>query len=164
MVAVVTRQNSVQRGPVDDNCSDWTALPAGVEPTDAFSGAAPYAIRDVTLRANEQHSAPVAGKNCLGCHDGSGHAPKFDFAGTIYTSTAGSKGAANTEVRIVREDNYYVSVHSDEDGNFWHKGQTTPPKGSLAGVRNGNGAFIGHLNGAACNSCHTSSSNRLYIK
>lgn len=145
-----------------DNCAPWRVNPVA-DSTHAFDGTEPYKIHEVILRANEQHALPVAGKDCLTCHNGSTRAPRFDFAGTIYTSIYGTAPAANTEVRVVRPDGYYATVHADADGNFWHKGNEIAPRGSQTGVRNAGTQFIGHLNGAACNSCHVSG-NRLYIK
>jgi len=145
-----------------DNCDAWKPLAKGIEPVDAFSGAAPYAIREVVVRAHDMHAFPVAGKDCLSCHNGKGDAPQFDFAGTLYTTTEGTEPVPHAEVRVIRQDGYYVSVHTDEDGNFWHKGTANAPRGSKTGVRNDRNTFVGHLNGAACNSCHTPN-NRLYL-
>jgi len=149
-------------GEPNDNCAPWRPNP-NPEATHAFVGVEPFELHEVTIRANQMHAAPVAGKNCLSCHTGQGKAPAFDFAGTIYTSVAGTTPAANTEVRVIRPDGLFATVHADTDGNFWHKGPVLAPAGSMTGVRNANGQFVGHLNGPACNSCHLAG-NRLYIK
>ncbi len=42
-----------------------------------YKGTAP------AVNANDRHPAPVTGKNCLSCHDGTGKAPRFAFGGTV---------------------------------------------------------------------------------
>jgi len=124
-------------------------------PTNAFSGEGAYASDPPTIRANDQHAGGtiVTGKNCLSCHDGT-TCVKFDFAGTVWTQPAYTSGEADVEVRIIDANDLAYAVHSDVDGNFWHRADTDLVLPALSGVRTAHSIQTGHLNGPSCNSCH----------
>ena len=123
-------------------------------PQNAFTGAAAYTSKPPTIRANTQHATgPVTGKPCLGCHDGK-TCTKFDFAGTVWQAPALTTGAPDVEVRIIDANNYAYDVHSDADGNFWHRATTDLALPAFSGVRTSTWKAIGTLNGASCNTCH----------
>ena len=135
-------------------------------PVDAFTGAAAYASAPPSIRANDQHASPVTGKPCLTCHDGV-TCTKFDFAGTVWRAPAKTSGAADVEVRIIDAKSYAHSVHSDVDGNFWHRATEDLAMPALSGVRTASYRFIGKLNGVSCNQCHTTANDppgRLYVQ
>jgi hypothetical protein len=124
-------------------------------PTNAFSGEGPYVSAPPTIRANDMHAGGtmVTGKNCLTCHDGT-TCVKFDFAGTVWMAPAFTSGAADVEVRIIDANDLAYTVHSDVDGNFWHRADTDLVMPALSGVRTADWRQAGHLNGPSCNSCH----------
>lgn len=123
-------------------------------PQDTFSGAPPYASAPPSLRANDNHAGvSVTGKPCLSCHDGTTCA-KFDFAGTVWRSPGLTQPAADAEVRIIDANNYAHSVHSDADGNFWHRATKDLAMPALSGVRTSSWHALGQLNGTSCNTCH----------
>jgi hypothetical protein len=135
-------------------------------PQDAFTGAPAFVSNPPTIRANDQHDQPVTGKPCLACHDGV-TCTKFDFAGTVWKAPAKTVGAADVEVRIIDADSYAHSVHSDADGNFWHRANTDLPMPALSGVRTASFHAIGKLNGTSCNECHQPTNvppGRLYVQ
>jgi hypothetical protein len=135
-------------------------------PTDAFSGAPAYQSAPPSIRANDQHDAPVTGKPCLACHDGV-TCTKFDFAGTIWKAPAKTTGAADAEIRIIDANDYAHTVHSDVDGNFWHRADTDLALPALSGVRTASFHAIGKLNGTSCNVCHQPTNDppgRLFVE
>ena len=152
-------------GPVSD------PIVAGVpvkNPTDAWTGStATYMSAPPSLRANDQHGGmSVTGKPCLGCHDGK-TCIKFDFAGTVWKAPALTVGAADVEVRIIDANDLAYDVHSDADGNFWHRSDTDLALPAFSGVRTANWKAIGKLNGTSCNTCHDSSNTmpgRLFVQ
>jgi hypothetical protein len=135
-------------------------------PQNAFTGATPYASRPTSIRANDQHGGTsVTGKPCLTCHDGK-TCVKFDFGGTVWQAPALTAGAADVEVRIIDANNLAYDVHSDADGNFWHRSDTDLALPAFSGVRNATWKAIGNLNGTSCNTCHQPTNappGRLYV-
>ncbi len=79
---------------------------------------------------------------------------KFDFAGTVWMAPNLTSGAADVEVRIIDANDLAYAVHSDVDGNFWHRADTDLVLPALSGVRTADYKQAGHLNGPSCNSCH----------
>jgi hypothetical protein len=123
-------------------------------PTNAFSGGGPYVSDPPTIRANDRHGGTiVTGKDCLSCHNGT-TCMKFDFAGTVWAPPDFTNGVADVEVRIIDANDLAYSVHSDVDGNFWHRADTNLAMPALSGVRTANQRQVGRLNGPSCNSCH----------
>jgi hypothetical protein len=123
-------------------------------PTNAFSGEGPYVSDPPIIRANDRHGGTmVTGKDCLSCHNGT-TCMKFDFAGTVWMAPALTSGAADAEVRIIDANDLAYSVHSDVDGNFWHRADTDLAMPALSGVRTAGSHQEGRLNGPSCNSCH----------
>ena len=137
--------------PVNDPVVPGTPVS---NPQNAFTGAGNYTADPPTLRANDQHSGMiVTGKSCLDCHNGT-TCTKFDFAGTVWEAPALTSGAADVEVRIIDANNLAYDVHSDVDGNFWHRATTDLALPAFSGVRTSDWKAIGQLNGVSCNSCH----------
>jgi hypothetical protein len=79
---------------------------------------------------------------------------KFDFAGTVWKPPAYTSGAADVEVRTIDANDLAYSVHSDVDGNFWHRADADLVMPALSSVRTAHPREVGHLNGPSCNSCH----------
>jgi hypothetical protein len=123
-------------------------------PRNAFSGEGPYVSDPPASRANDKHGGTmVTGKDCLSCHDGT-TCVKFDFAGTVWMAPDFTSGAADVEVRIIDANDLAYAVHSDVDGNFWHRADTDVAMPALSGVRTADWRTDGQLNGPSCNSCH----------
>jgi hypothetical protein len=123
-------------------------------PQDAFTGAPSYTSNPPTIRANDQHGGTiVTGKSCLDCHNGT-TCVLFDFAGTVWQAPALTAGVPDVEVRIIDANNYAYDVHSDVDGNFWHRADSPLQLPAFSGVRTSNWKAVGQLNGTSCNSCH----------
>jgi hypothetical protein len=123
-------------------------------PVDGFTGAPPYASDLPAIRANAMHAnGPVTGQPCLSCHDGV-TCVKFDFAGTVWRAPAFTEAVPDVEVRVIDANDYAHSVHSDADGNFWHRASTDLPLPAFSGVRTAHFTALGKLNGTSCNTCH----------
>jgi cytochrome c5 len=137
--------------PVNDPVIPGTPVS---NPQDAFTGAPNYTSDPPTIRANDQHGGTiVTGKSCLDCHNGT-TCVLFDFAGTVWQYPALTSGVPDVEVRIIDANNLAYDVHSDVDGNFWHRANSTLAMPAFSGVRTSDWKAIGTLNGTSCNSCH----------
>jgi hypothetical protein len=141
-------------------------------PTNAFTGAAPYASQPVGTSAQQEHQnrgvgTVPTGNDCLSCHNG-GVATQFGFAGTIYTSALAVAGAADVEVRVVDgAGTLYGGAHSDANGDFWLVDNAAfPPGTGYAGARNSTTTMLMPSNPpkGACNSsgCHDAN-QRLHL-
>lgn len=132
-------------------------------PVDAnpFAGAPAYTNKLGPSARKTQHpftNDNPQGRQCLNCHDGNGNAPAMAFGGTVYTSAAGTTGAARVEVRVKDKDGKAISAWSDADGNFYF---LLNPNGDLnlpghAGIRNAKGSKVmtGSVAEGNCNGCH----------
>lgn len=98
------------------------------------------------------------GKDCLSCHDGSGGAPEFTFAGTLYD--ASGNAVAGAEVRVVDGAGNAVSVYTASDGNFYQFGTAFAAPGH-AGARDATttNLMVSAVTKGGCNSCHCSGSS-----
>ncbi len=137
------------------------AVVGGAKPA-AFTDAPAFASAPVEISAAAHHRAanvatvPDKNVDCLSCHTGA-PAPKFSFAGTLYQTTAGTQGAPDVEVRILDANRKGMSVHTDQDGNFWFPDDGTIVKTpALVGARaaGGNQLMSGTVDKLGCNACH----------
>jgi hypothetical protein len=137
----------------------------------AFTGAPGYASNPPATRANAvaAHNGPVAGLDCLTCHNGQATAPNFVFAGTVYKALNGGLPAADVQVRVVNPQGQQVGtiVNTDQDGNFWYEAlNTTVPANSLVGARDAQDVMLmsTRITSGACNSanCHVGNM-RVYV-
>ena len=94
------------------------------------------------------------GKDCLSCHDGSGGAPEFSFAGTLYDGSGNALGGA--EVRVVDAAGNAVSVTTASDGNFYQFGSSAFDAPGHAGIRNATTTdlMVSAVTKGGCNACH----------
>jgi mono/diheme cytochrome c family protein len=98
------------------------------------------------------------GQACFSCHGPS--APTMVFGGTVYANVAGTKPAANVEVRVGT-----TSVYTDQDGNFYKLGASLT-KASLTGARDATQvkAMTAKVTSGNCNSCHNGkTTDRLHV-
>jgi hypothetical protein len=97
----------------------------------------------------------LPGSNCLSCHSGSGEAPAFTAAGTVYgagnaAADAGLQGAA---VTLTGSGNgQVVTLTTNSAGNFFTSQPLTAPISVLV-ARGGQTATMSRATGA-CGSCH----------
>lgn len=144
-------------------------MPGGNPPAGAFEGApafremvGPSSI-DTTGKGNGHLSFSAdgnpAGRACLTCHDGGGKggAPRFLFAGTVYTDKAATTVAVGAEVRVLGADGKGLSAYTDAKGNFFFRaedGRANVP--AIAGVRNAavTRSMANKINDGNCNQCH----------
>jgi hypothetical protein len=75
-----------------------------------------------------------AGQNCINCHTGTGEAPKFTLAGTIYRTSAGTQTFPGVTVRFYSGPNasgtLLLTLVSDASGNI-HTGSTINLSGGV---------------------------------
>jgi hypothetical protein len=96
------------------------------------------------------------GENCLGCHNGSGDAPRFTAAGTVYGSADAPAGAGLSGVTVHLTGSRAgetVTLTTNSVGNFFTEATLTPTiaieltSGTLSGS-------MAAASGGACASCH----------
>jgi hypothetical protein len=155
-----------------DSGAHDAAHEAEAGPANAFTGAGPYTSLVVTPTAEQEHAnrqvgVVPTGQGCLGCHNGA-TATRFGTGGTVYKDLAGTIGAANVEVRIVKTDGTeYATVHSDANGNFWLvDANGFGALNGKTGVRNANTTVLmtGVLSQDGCNGCHNGTNTaRIHI-
>jgi hypothetical protein len=90
----------------------------------------------------------------LSCHDGSGGAPEFSFAGTLYD--ASGNAVAGAEVRVVDAAGNAVSVTTASDGNFYQFGSSAFDAPGHAGARDATttNLMVSAVTKGGCNACH----------
>ena len=101
-----------------------------------------------------------AGQNCLNCHTGTTGAPHWYFAGTVYKAD-GKTPAPNVQIGVNDGTNLYTA-YSATNGNFYLRTAATINWASAqVHIRNSNGELTmsGAVPAAACNSCHTGTTN-----
>jgi hypothetical protein len=111
-------------------------------PPDPIFGTEPFKYVDpgvVANTANPAHAGTVEGKNCMTattCHGPDGPKP-WVFAGTLYSSVAGTTTVAKGQIRVLGPDGAEIgTTYTDANGNFWlDKAAATVPAGSTVGVR-----------------------------
>lgn len=133
-------------GEPQGSSSSSTGAPAdaaveAAPPPDPIFGTEPFKYVDpgvVANTANAAHAGTVEGKNCIatGCH-GPGSSRPWVFAGTLYSSSAGTTTAVKGQIRVLGPDGTEVgTTYTDANGNFWlEKAGTTVPAGSTVGAR-----------------------------
>lgn len=104
----------------------------------AVFGSSTLAYAAPAKNANDvaDHGGAVSGKDCVvsGCHLTNAH--QWSFAGTVFTSTAGTTPVTKAEVKVVGPDGTPIgSAYTDTGGNFWLDAGKTIPAGSKVGVR-----------------------------
>jgi hypothetical protein len=71
---------------------------------------------DVQMASSGNHHA---GEDCLMCHYQGGDGPPFTFAGTLFTSSGGTKAVAGATFHLVDVNGTDVVVTTRDNGNFW---------------------------------------------
>lgn len=85
------------------------STPRQVLTSGAFTAVAP------TVRANDMHSTPVTGKDCMTCHGAGGSAPHFAYGGTI---ALGKKWVVGTPAWTKAAPTQPANEYADEYGDY----------------------------------------------
>ncbi len=100
------------------------------------------------------------GGTCIGCHGGSGRAPKFQIAGTVFPTAHEPNGCnaenpAGVRVEITGADGRVQLLGVNDVGNFMSQAAVALPY--KARVLSGGRArdMLGAQSSGDCNSCHT---------
>jgi hypothetical protein len=140
---ITTLQNWINAGYTQGSCADGGAPP----PTGGvFQGQPPY------QSPGGGGSSHNAGRDCLGCHNGTGDPELFNVGGTVYDGSGAA--AAGVEVRLVDANNKGFSVYSDSNGNFHTNSSWSSP--AHVGARNASSTnnMVSTLTYGGCNKCH----------
>ena len=145
----------------------------------AFTGAAAFnaagtAVGDSLRPGDHPNAGNPAGVDCMDCHSAAGGATaKFAFAGTVYTSAAGTAPIKGAEVRLVDATGKELAlIYSDAHGNFWSD-IAGVPGGSHIGARNAKtkkematalGATDTGCQKAGCHVTGTGAQGRVYLQ
>jgi len=142
---IATLQNWITAGTPAGSCD---AGAVGGTSSNVFTGQPAFASQS---GPNGNHNV---GRDCLSCHDGSGEAPQFTFAGTLYNGSGSP--VAGAEIRVVDATGKAVSVYSASDGNFYQKGSSTFAAPGHAGARDATttNLMVSQVTNGGCNSCH----------
>ncbi len=113
-------------------------------------------IKDSTTGSNNSHNV---GQNCMNCHNGSGEAPLWKVAGTVYNEALTATNP-NTKINLYTGPDgtgtlkYTISV--DAKGNFYTSSNIDFSGGlypSVVGSTTTN-FMSSPITTGACNSCH----------
>lgn len=148
---ISTLQNWINAGMPQGECDGGVIGGGGA--TAVFSGQGAYTQK---AGPSGEHNA---GRDCLSCHDGSGEAPHFVFAGTLYNGSGSP--VAGAEIRVVDGNGNAVSVYSASNGNFYQRASGNFVTPGHAGVRNATttNLMVSNVTNGGCNSCHCSGSS-----
>ena len=146
---ISTLQNWIAAGEPQGTC-DAGAVGGGT--SNVFSSEGAFTP---TAGPNGEHNA---GRDCLSCHDGSGEAPHFAFAGTIYNGSGSP--VAGAEIRVEDAAGHFTTVYSATNGNFYKTASANFAAPGHAGARNASttNLMISNVTNGGCNSCHCTGS------
>jgi len=111
------------------------------------------------------------GEDCMNCHDGSGGAPRWSVAGTVYACAEAGSGAGQDGVTVVVTDGAGTEITrmtSNSVGNFYTSKQVASPFHVYV-ERNGMKHEMGEApTSGGCNGCHqvppqNGAPGRLYV-
>ena len=121
---------------------------------------APAKCTSGNLQSPEEGGSMAPGRACLSCHDGSGEAPRFYVAGTVYPSAhepndCQSTGVSGSFVEITDANQHVTQIQVGASGNFY-LGQPIALPYSTKVVFQGRERPMGaQQQSGDCNSCHT---------
>jgi hypothetical protein len=98
---------------------DGDAAPDAGDSPGERPDAGPAADCDEQVTSGLPSGKHNAGRDCLGCHHGGGAAPRWTFAGTVYTSPAGGTAVAGATVRVTDAAGVVHELVTAQNGNFW---------------------------------------------
>lgn len=107
-------------------------------------------------------SSHNVGQDCVACHATLESDKRYVYAGTVYTSAAGTAVSVGAVVEITESSGTKISVTTDKSGNFY----TT--RGTRAGTYNATvkGNTLGMASTASnggCASCHGAATTVIFV-
>ena len=96
----------------------------------------------------------LPGSDCISCHTGSGEAPKWQAAGTLFTDLDGTLAVADATVRVTDSTGTTVEMTTSSKGNFYTSKSLVPPLSAEVETDAGIVAMSQTVETGACNSCH----------
>jgi len=109
-------------------------------------------------------SSHNVGKNCLSCHS------NFKLAGSVFDKSL-SEGLAGVKIQITTQANglgtVLATLSSDNSGNFYTRSTIDFGTGLFVSVEGASG-IVNYMNSSitsgACNSCHGSTTSKLWAE
>lgn len=94
-----------------------------------------------------------AGRDCVACHATLEADKRYVYAGTVYTSAAGTTPSVGSVVEITESSGTRISVTTDSNGNFY---TTRGTRGATysATVKGNTLGMISTATNGGCSSCH----------
>lgn len=105
---------------------------------------------------NGNHNAGLA---CLGCHNGSGPAPRWTVAGTLYASSSGGTPISGATVTVTDANNVTVRLVTASNGNFYTGQALAMPLRVKASRCPDTRQMMATPMTGDCNSCHQVATN-----
>ncbi len=100
-----------------------------------------------------------AGLVCLGCHNGSGVAPRWTVAGTLYASSQGGTPIAGATVTVTDANDVTVRLVTASNGNFYTGQALAMPLRVKASRCPDTRLMMATPMTGDCNSCHQAATN-----
>jgi hypothetical protein len=117
------------------------------EPDAGWDDCAPPA----TVLPNGNHNA---GQACLDCHNGTGQAPRWTVAGTLYTTIQGASPAAGATIFVTDASGAELELITASNGNFYTSTPVQFPLTVAASKCPDTRQMTGRPQLGNCNSCH----------
>lgn len=118
--------------------------------------------------SEESHNA---GKDCMSCHAPGGNGDGwFTVAGTVYDKQLGeplANGVVELTTEPQSEGSIIATIEVDAKGNFYTTEAINPADGLYATVesQDGNKVYmISEITNGSCNSCHGSSTDKIWVE
>lgn len=158
---ILARPCGKGHGPKATTCPDAgpVALPpdaAPLPPDAAPPPPPPPADCDpaVTSVSSGHHNA---GKDCYGCHDGGGSAPRWYVAGTLYDAASGGAAVSGATVHVTDAAGKQLTLVTSANGNFYTSTAVAYPLDVSISRCPDNAAMSSTVpSPGSCNGCHDS--------
>lgn len=101
------------------------------------------------------------GEACIACHQGSGEAPQFSIAGTVYPTAhepdncVGGTTTGPATITITDSNGKVVALPVSAGGNFYYQGAIALPYKAKVTVGSAERDMSASQTSGDCNSCHT---------
>lgn len=105
-------------GPGGDGPDGGVGGASGQDPSGGVGDGAPVDIACDDPVATGESGNHNAGRPCLDCH-GNGDGPRFELAGTVYSTLAGGSPVVGATIRVTDADGTEHTAISARNGNFW---------------------------------------------
>jgi hypothetical protein len=115
------------------------------------SGSGSACEQPASTLPNGMHNAGLA---CLGCHNGTGVAPKWSVAGTLYSTAQGGAAIAGATITVTDANNVTVKLVTASNGNFYTSQTLQMPLRVNASRCPSSRTMSARPATGDCNSCH----------